>query len=164
MRFPLEARLPLTVRRAAIRCAYAGLLTYWFVARPHVVGVKCVVEHGDQVLLVRHSYGPRVWDLPGGTVRRGEAPLDAARREMHEELGRRIEHWDPLGELFAAGNRHRDTLHLFRTQLADRRLDLDLTELADAAWFRRDHLPPDLGRHVGKILARAAMAAEPSGA
>ncbi len=77
---------------------------------------------------------------------------------MHEELGRRIEHWEDLGDLFASGDHHSDNLHLFRTQVGDRRLDIDLTELAEADWFRRDQLPPDLGRFVEKILARAALA------
>ena len=151
-------RLPVWLRRALIRCAYVGQRTYWFVFRPNVTGVKCLVTNEDAVLLVRHTYGRRVWDLPGGTVRRREAPVDAARREMHEELGRRIEHWENLGELFAAGDHHRDTLHLFRARLADRRIDIDLTELAEADWFRRDQLPPDLGRLVEKILTRAALA------
>jgi ADP-ribose pyrophosphatase YjhB (NUDIX family) len=151
-------RLPVWLRRALIRCAYLAQRTYWFVFRPNVTGVKCLVTNGDALLLVRHTYGRRVWDLPGGTVRRREAPIDAARREMHEELGRRIEHWEELGELFATGDHHKDTLHLFETCLGDRRLDIDLTELAEASWFRRDQLPPDLGRLVEKILARAALA------
>ena len=82
--------LSLKARRVAINFAYVGLRVYWFLLRPKVVGVKCVVVHGDRVLLVRHTYGRRSWDLPGGTVRRREVPIDAARREMHEELGRRI--------------------------------------------------------------------------
>jgi 8-oxo-dGTP diphosphatase len=146
--------LVLQARRVAMRCAYAGLRTYWFLLRPHVVGVKCVVMHGDDVLLVRHTYGRRDWDLPGGTVKRRELPLDAARREMHEELGRRIEDWDALGELFVNADHHRDNLHLFRGRLPDRRLDIDLTELAEAVWFPLDALPRDVSRYVGPIVAR----------
>ena len=67
----------LKARRVAIRCAYVGLRVYWFVARPKVVGVKCVVKHDDDVLLVRHTYGRRSWDLPGGTVKRRELPIEA---------------------------------------------------------------------------------------
>ena len=147
-------RLSVQVRRAAIRVAYAGLRTYWFVARPRIVGVKCVLIHGDDVLLVRHTYGKRVWDLPGGTVRRREAPCDAARREMHEELGRRIEDWTSLGELFVNTNHHDDNLHLFQARIEDRDLDLNLTELAEADWFARDALPADLARFVRPILKR----------
>ncbi len=144
----------LQLRRAAIRVAYVGLRVYWFVLRPRIVGVKCVITHGDEVLLVRHTYGSRSWDLPGGTVRRRELPRDAAIREMHEELGRRIEDWISLGELFVNTNQHDDNLHLFQARLEDRELHLNLTELAEAAWFPRDALPPELRRHVRLILTR----------
>jgi ADP-ribose pyrophosphatase YjhB (NUDIX family) len=147
-------RLSLRARRAAMRLAYAGLRTYWFVARPRVVGVKCVLTHGEDVLLVRHTYGNRAWDLPGGTVRRREVPRDAAEREMHEELGRRIEDWISLGELFVNTDHHDDNLHLFQARIQDRELDLNLTELAEAAWFPRDALPTDLSRYVRAIVKR----------
>ncbi len=146
-------RLSLQVRRAAIRCAYVGLRLYWFVARPHVSGVKCVITHGDDVLLVRHTYGNRAWDLPGGQIRRRELPVDAARREMNEEVGRRIEDWVDFGKLDSSSNHHRDTVHLFHGHLGDRRVDPDLVELDAAEWFARDGLPPDLSRHVRPILS-----------
>jgi 8-oxo-dGTP pyrophosphatase MutT (NUDIX family) len=147
-------RLSVQARRVAIRIAYIGLRTYWFLARPSVVGVKCVLTHGDDVLLVRHTYGNRSWDLPGGTVKRREAPRDAARREMNEELGRRIEDWIPLGELFVNTNHHDDNLHLFQARVADQTVDLNLTELSEGAWFPRDALPADVARFVRPILIR----------
>jgi hypothetical protein len=79
---------------------------------------------------------------------------------MHEELGCRIDDWQDLGVLYVTTDHHRDNLHLFQAQIGDRQLDIDLTELAEAGWFRRDNLPPDVGRLVGKILARAALASE----
>ena len=139
-----------------MRVAYGGLRTYWFLLRPQVMGVKCILTDGDDVLLVRHTYGHRAWDLPGGTVRRREAPRDAARREMHEELGRRFEDWADLGELFVSINHHYDNLHLFHTRVADRELDLNLAELAEADWFARHALPADLGAYVLPILSRLA--------
>ena len=145
-------------RRAAVRLAYAGLRTYWFLFRPQIDGVKCVVTHDDDVLLVRHTYGKPVWDLPGGRIRRREAPRDAARREMSEELGRRIEDWADLGELYLNTNHHYDNLHLFHADVPDRQIDLDLTELAAANWFGLRALPPDLGRYVRPILGRLRTA------
>jgi 8-oxo-dGTP pyrophosphatase MutT (NUDIX family) len=141
-----------------MRCAYLGLRVYWRVARPTVVGVKCVVVNDGEVLLVRHTYGHRTWDFPGGTVRRREPPLDTARREMHEELGRRIEDWKVLGALTVNAENHRDNLHLFLAQIADRQLEIDLIELAEAVWFSPDDLPPDTGPYVGMILARVRLA------
>jgi 8-oxo-dGTP pyrophosphatase MutT (NUDIX family) len=150
-------RVPLKAGRLAMRCASVGLRVYWIVVRPTVVGVKCVVTNDDQVLLVRHTYGNRSWDLPGGTVRRRELPIDAARREMHEELGRQIEDWQELGTLNASAYHHRDDLHLFLAGIGDRAIDIDLLELAEAVWFAPDDLPPDVGPYVGKILARVRM-------
>ena len=141
-----------------MRIAYAGLRTYWFLLRPRIVGDKCVLTHGEDVLLVRHTYGSRAWDLPGGTVRRREAPRDAARREMHEELGRRIDDWTPLGELFVRSNHHDDDLHLFLARMSDRQVEIDLVELAEAGWFPRGALPVDLGRYVRPIMERVRKA------
>jgi len=39
------------------------------------------------VLLVRHSYGMRNWELPGGGRNPRESVSDAARREVREETG-----------------------------------------------------------------------------
>jgi 8-oxo-dGTP pyrophosphatase MutT (NUDIX family) len=147
-------RLSLRVRRAAIRCAYVGLRVYWFLFRPQLSGVKCVITHGDEVLLVRHTYGSRVWDFPGGHVKRREPPVETARREMNEEIGRRIEDWVDLGELFVSTNHHRDNLHIFHGRLDDPRIELDPVELAEARWFTSDQLPDDIGRFTRRILSR----------
>ena len=64
----------LRFRRAAYRLAYGLLRVWWFIRRPQVAGVKCLLTHGNEVLLVRHTYGPDVWDLPGGGVKSGESP------------------------------------------------------------------------------------------
>ncbi len=146
-------KLPVPVRRVAYRVAYWGLRTYWFVRRPVLHGVKCAVIDGDRVLLVRHTYGPRHWDLPGGTMRRGEPALNAARREMGEELGLTIEDWRPLGELRVTAFRKRDVLHCFCAELGGRTVAIDLGELAEAGWFSGGELPGYLGPFVEPILA-----------
>ncbi len=43
-------------------------------------------DEAGQILLVNPGYKPD-WDLPGGMAEANEAPLDAARREVAEELG-----------------------------------------------------------------------------
>ena len=48
------------------------LRAYRFVLHPRVRGVRCVLVHGDELLLVRHSYGDRRWGLPGGLIKRSE--------------------------------------------------------------------------------------------
>jgi 8-oxo-dGTP pyrophosphatase MutT (NUDIX family) len=149
-------RIPVAVRRAALRGAYNGLRVYWYLARPEVQGVKCVLTKGEDVLLVRHTYGDRGWDLPGGRTRRDEAPVATARREMREELGVLIDDWKPLGEVIGTVDHRRDRMQCFHAELRDGRLRIDAGELDAVQWFPRRQLPDAVGRYVREILGRAA--------
>ncbi|GAA3040680.1 NUDIX domain-containing protein [Actinokineospora globicatena] len=93
--------------------------------------------NGDEVLLVRKTYGNR-WDIPGGYVDRGESPADACEREIREELGltrtvqRLLVHdWAPNGP---EGDK---ILYVFDCgPLGDdeHRIQLDGTELDKVDW------------------------------
>ena len=154
--YAAPVRLPVPLLRLAYRSAYTAMRAYWFVLRPEVAGVKCVLLDGGRVLLVRHTYGDRAWDLPGGSVKRGELPVEAAHREMQEELGLQIERWIPLGRLLASMDHRRDTMHCFAAELQDEPITMDPGELDAVQWFPRRALPAELGRHVRRILARTA--------
>jgi 8-oxo-dGTP pyrophosphatase MutT (NUDIX family) len=147
--------LPVPIRRMAYRVAHRLLRTWWFLRRPPLHGVKCVLTDGDRVLLVRHTYGRREWDLPGGTPRRGEAPIEAASREMQEELGIQITDWQPLGDLLRISYRCQDTLHCFHAELSSPELALNRAEIDAEQWFPKRHLPTPLGRHVQPVLSLA---------
>jgi 8-oxo-dGTP pyrophosphatase MutT (NUDIX family) len=153
-------QIPVPLRRWAYRFASGLLLVYRLLRRPTFTGVKCVLTDGDLVLLVRHTYGQREWLLPGGSLKRDEPPLGAARREMREELGIDIADWTALGELTAYTERGRDRLHCFQAELRDPALTLDPGELESVGWFPRAELPPDLGRFVRPILVHALPARE----
>ncbi len=52
--------------------------------------VAAVIERNGKYLLCQRPRGKRyggLWEFPGGKVLPGESFLDAARRELHEELG-----------------------------------------------------------------------------
>ena len=58
----------------------------WVMREVH--GCTMVVrDDAGRLLLVRHTYGPRCWSLPGGGMKAHEDPLETARRELGEELG-----------------------------------------------------------------------------
>lgn len=52
-------------------------------ARSHVFIVN---QHGE-ILALQQAGGRRWWELPGGTLRTGEHPVDAVIRETLEETG-----------------------------------------------------------------------------
>jgi 8-oxo-dGTP pyrophosphatase MutT (NUDIX family) len=153
---------PVPLRRLFYRAAYTLLRVWWLVGRPRVEGVKFLLTDGDRVLLVRHTYGHSVWDIPGGSIKRREAPLAAARREAHEELGLAVEHWTALGEVSGRMNHRRDTLHCFQAELREPRLRIDRGELAAASWFARSELPAALSEYVLPILERVPASPDPS--
>ena len=115
------------------------LALVWLLARIRRSGVKCLITDGDRVLLVRHSYGSRAWDLPGGAGRRGESAPAVARREMAEELGIDITTWRELGTLRSVRGRHH--VRVLTAEVSAPMLQLDSVELQTAAWFDRDRLP-----------------------
>jgi 8-oxo-dGTP pyrophosphatase MutT (NUDIX family) len=144
--------MPIRARRLAYRIA-AVLLR---MIRPLVPidwgGVKCVICDRGSVLLVRHTYGRRDWDLPGGGRHRGETHEDAARREMAEELGLHGLQWRRLGTLHARIERHRQTLHVYGAEVSAPQLTLELGEIATASWFALDGLPAETASLVRPIL------------
>ncbi|MBV8431924.1 MAG: NUDIX domain-containing protein [Solirubrobacterales bacterium] len=151
--------LPVPLQRLGYRVAYNGLRVYWWVFRPHSSGVKCVLTHRDDVLLVRHTYGPRGWELPGGSRKRGEDAALTATREIQEELGLSIESWRPLGQIEVLVDHHRDSLHCFQAEVGSPEsgspdLVPDLGELAAVQWFPKAELPRPLGRYTLAILDR----------
>jgi 8-oxo-dGTP pyrophosphatase MutT (NUDIX family) len=141
------------LRRLCYRAAFRLLQLRWALQRPVAEGVKCLIIDGEQVLLVRHSYGSREWDLPGGRTRRGEDPVATARREMQEELGLGDAAWTPHGELRGRIYRRRDQIHVVRARVAAPALRVDPVEIEAVAWFERDRLPLWVSPFVGPVLA-----------
>lgn len=148
----------LRLRRAAYRVAYRLLWLAAFVVPPRGRGVKAVLVHDGRVLLVRHTYGPDRWELPGGGVRRREDPAAALRRELKEEL--RVDGAAAVALAILAGPgrlRHHRT-HLYRVDLPSSAVKSDPVEIAEARWCEPGSLPGRLGSMVREALGLAGLA------
>ena len=148
-------QLPVPIRRVGYRAAYRILKVLWFVWRPRVRGVKCLLTADDQLLLVRHTYGRRSWDLPGGAIKRRERPIEAAQREMEEELGLGSETWNEIGQLRGRVDHRQDTIYCFHAELSKPGITPDHGELETVRWFARGDLPADLSPYVRPVLSHA---------
>ena len=83
--------MPYTPLSFAYKLAYALLRVYWFIFRPQIYGVKCLIEFEDSILMIRNTYGDMRWTFPGGGYKRNESPEMAAAREVREEVGISLE-------------------------------------------------------------------------
>ncbi|MBU2342513.1 MAG: NUDIX domain-containing protein [Alphaproteobacteria bacterium] len=115
-----------------------------------VTMIACDLQ--ERVLLVRHSYGPEGWFLPGGGIRRGEVPLQAAVRELREETGCTAEGVQLLGafEDEVSGSPH--TAYIVTCLTADEPRP-DRREVVEARFFPTHSLPEPLSPRTKARLA-----------
>jgi ADP-ribose pyrophosphatase len=86
----------------------------WIRTREFAI-VVAVTPEGEVVLERSYKHGPRrvATSLPAGYLEEGEAPVDAARRELLEETGYESDEWRSLGSFTVDGNYGVSTEHAF---------------------------------------------------
>jgi 8-oxo-dGTP pyrophosphatase MutT (NUDIX family) len=95
----------ITIERRTFRHEDGNDVTREIVDHPGAVGV--VVLDGDRLWLVRQpreAIGvPDLLEIPAGKLdEEGESPLETAKRELAEEIGKRAEHWEDLGSFYTS--------------------------------------------------------------
>jgi ADP-ribose pyrophosphatase YjhB (NUDIX family) len=118
-----------------------------------IAGVSVIITNlGGDVLLLKHSYGPPVWSVPGGGLGRGEDPQAAARREVFEELGMELTRIDLVGTLdeVLSGSPH--TAYIYAA-VCDRQPRPDGREVTEARFFPSHSLPEPLGETTRARIA-----------
>ncbi|BBV94384.1 NUDIX domain-containing protein [Enterobacter roggenkampii] len=114
-----------------------------------IFGSGIMFRQGKFVFLIQRS-DDGTWCQPGGTVEPGELPIDAARREVLEEVGYQYD--GPLTPHSVYG----DYL-TFRAEVPERfEAKLNDESLA-AGWFHIDDLPKPLHQPFAEMLAQQAL-------
>jgi rSAM/selenodomain-associated transferase 1 len=77
---------------------------YTYLDMPRAVFVVPVTEGGEIAFVRQYRHPVRDWTLevPAGSVAPGETPLDAARRELAEEVGGRAREWRHLSSFYSS--------------------------------------------------------------
>ncbi|MFI7491310.1 NAD(+) diphosphatase [Micromonospora echinaurantiaca] len=117
----------------------------------------------DELLLVRHSYGPtELWALVAGFVEAGETLEGAAHREVGEEVGLALDRLTYFGSQPWAMSGPGVLLAGFTATAADPAAEpvVDGRELTQARWFPLDALPAELppAYSISRWLIDAAVA------
>lgn len=80
----------LTVRKDSVKIPSGEVNDEFYVMEyPDWVNVIAITDEGRFVLekQYRHGLGKTCYEIPAGVIEEGETPLEAAKRELHEETG-----------------------------------------------------------------------------
>lgn len=150
--------IPAPLHRLLYRMAHAVRRRWWRVRRPRRSSVVVIAfDDRDRVLLVRHSYGRKVWLLPGGGIGRGEQPERAAEREIREELGCAVTDLTLIGESKERIGGSLDAQHLFSARLVGEPVP-DMREIVAVALVDPEHLPEPCGAWARQRIGQAVAA------
>jgi ADP-ribose pyrophosphatase YjhB (NUDIX family) len=122
---------------------------YWKVFEPTILGVRALIVHQEQVMLVQHTY-TKGWYLPGGRVDRGETIYTAMCREVSEECGLKVKR-ARLSAIYSNINMNRnDHIALFSIddfeteQNSALNTELHKLEIAEVSFFPLSNLPSNI--------------------
>jgi ADP-ribose pyrophosphatase len=136
----------ISVRRDTFRHEDGEVVKRELVTHPGAVGIV-VLDNDENLWLVRQpreAIGiPDFLEIPAGKLDvEGEDPIEAARRELAEEIGKQAAQWESLGALHTSAGFADEIIHLFlATGISDaaetpeldenERIDIELRPLSD---------------------------------
>lgn len=136
--------IPAPLHRALMPLAHAVRRQWRRWRKVPLAGCSVIVGRMDgAILLVRHSYGPQHWALPGGGLAPGEEPESCARRELSEELGMAPVRFELVGRIEETISGSPHTAHVFHC-LTDETPLIDAREVVEARFFPTHSLPEPL--------------------
>jgi 8-oxo-dGTP pyrophosphatase MutT (NUDIX family) len=149
--------IPAPLHRLLYRIADRIRRRWWRIRKPRRHSVMIVTfDEAGRVLLVRHSYGPPVWALPGGGMSPGEDPALAAAREFREELGCELVNLVEIEAREHEDSGSLDVRHIFAAELSGAPVP-DMREIVAVRLFDQASLPAPCDRRVRPAL-KAALA------
>ncbi len=104
------------------------------VRHPGAAAIVPLLDDGKVVLIrqYRHAVDRFLWEIPAGTLERGESPMECARRELVEETGYEAANLEKLTEILPAPGYTDERIHIFlATGLMPAEQKLDDDEVLD---------------------------------
>lgn len=107
------------------------------------VCIAAVTEEGGVYLVrqFRYPMGKELWELPAGKLEPGEAPLEAAERELGEEAGVSAQELYSLGDYYPAAAYSDEVIHCYAARgLSPCQMALDEDEFLTPEIFPMEKL------------------------
>lgn len=154
----------LTVESHTIKLPDGGIITDWaWLIIPSAAIVLAVTEDGQFLCFRQTKYAIQGTALApvGGMLEPNEEPIDAAKRELLEEMGYQASEWVSLGSHILDPNRGIATVHLFLALHARRVAEPNSDDLEDQEilFLTRDEIESALNAGEFKVLSWSAVVA-----
>lgn len=144
----------MNLRRLSLSSAHWGYNLLRTTLSPVGFGVRVMLVKDESVLLVYHSYLP-LWHFPGGAVKQEETLLEAAKREMYEEVGAvAVGELQLLGIYLGENWGRGDHTVVFLCDDFILQPATDRWEIVGKAFFALDNLPPNTSRGYRNVVAQ----------
>lgn len=129
------------------RVVFAALTALRRLHPPVTHGALVALWQGDRVVMVRNSYRQGL-NFPGGGIRAGETPQQAAARELDEEVGIEVpaESLLPAGLIQCRHENRRDRVHMF--ELRDAAIPALRCDGLEVLWAHPMDVDEALGQHL----------------
>lgn len=136
------------------------LFNFSHVALRHGVCILAITESEEIVCIkqYRHAFKTELWELPAGAIDGEEQPIEAAKRELLEEVGIEANAWLSLGCFYPSPGSTSEVIHLFLAkQLIYKEQRLEEAEQIEKVILTKDKLEALINSH--QFLHGAGLAA-----
>ena len=119
-----------------------------------------ILDKQGRVLLVKHTYGPINWELPGGGAEAGESVVETALREVFEETRLHVVAQHTTGIYY---DTEADMLHfvfLCHSQETALLAHPDAEEISECAFWSPNALPRPISNFTVRRIADAISGAK----
>jgi 8-oxo-dGTP pyrophosphatase MutT (NUDIX family) len=134
---------------------------YWKVFKPHTRGIKVILAYNKRVLLVNHR-GSKVWNLPGGGVKKNESFKTAAKREVWEELKINAKNLGFFGNYLNKKEGKIDNIQIFTLSLRSEQFSRGKKEIKKAQFFPLAKLPSNTSSATKKRVSEYLTGKKPN--
>jgi ADP-ribose pyrophosphatase YjhB (NUDIX family) len=141
--------------RNPLVCWLMGLAVRLTIPRQRVGVALVALNEANEVFMLRHVFHPYFeWGLPGGWLKKNEAPEAGVLRELREETGLTAVLGPAVSVVHSLqpphiGIAYLGQLHVEKIQLSH--------EIIEARWFPLDGLPTPLSPHTQQAIHAAAQ-------
>ena len=88
------------------------------IVHPGITVMVPLLDKKHLILIHQYRYGAdrALWEVPAGTLKKAEAPLVCARRELQEEIGYLARSWKKLASVYASPGFNTEIMHCYLAQ------------------------------------------------